>query len=157
MIEYKFPLRHLLLYSKGWYKKFNPKSSRKTIWDDLRVILTLDGYQGDVMRRSDIVSVILSKCQGLADVRAFELLEFAYGISEGNAWQCGYFTKHSPYGETDEEYNYFEAILYYCIAHLRFIDVKYHGKLPMPDYEKGLPRKNGISDEDLKKFFPVEL
>jgi hypothetical protein len=42
----KFSLQHTVLYSKGWYKRYDLKSNRKTIWDDLRIVLEMDGYVG---------------------------------------------------------------------------------------------------------------
>lgn len=42
----KFSLQHTVLYSKMWYKRYNPKGTRKTIWDDLQIVLEMDGYLG---------------------------------------------------------------------------------------------------------------
>ena len=53
-------LKHLLLYSKGWYKKYHPASKRKTIWDDLKIILSLDGYPDNVSK-NDIFNIIKGK------------------------------------------------------------------------------------------------
>jgi hypothetical protein len=149
----KFPLLHLLLYSKGWYKTFNPKSKNKTIWDDMNKVFTADGYSGDQMQKSHIISVLLEHCQKLENVRGFELLQFANGISKDNCWQVGYYVIGNQWRESDEEYDYLTAILYYCISILRFIEPSNHDKLPMPDYKNCLPRKNGTTDKDLNKFF----
>lgn len=153
----KFPLKHLLLYSKGWYKTFNPNGKNKTIWDDMKAVFTADDYDGDQMKKTDMISVLFNHCQQLKDVRGFELLQFANGISEHNCWQVGYYVKGNKWRESDEEYDYYTAILYYCLSVLQFIEPLTYAPLPMPDYENCLPRKNGITDEDLKRFFPFEI
>jgi hypothetical protein len=149
----KFPLKHLLLYSKGWYKKFNPNGKNKTIWDDMKAVFTADGYDGEHMTKVHIISVLLNRCQKLKDVRGFELLQFADGISDQNCWQVGYYVKGNKWQPSDEEYDYYTAILYYCLSVLRFIEPSNYDQLPMPDYKNCLPRKNGITDKDLNKFF----
>jgi len=53
----KFTLHHAALYAKGWYKRYQKK---RTIWDDLKIIMTLDGYSGEYMSKGDIVSVMLN-------------------------------------------------------------------------------------------------
>ena len=83
MLMEKFTLYHVALYAKGWYKREN----KKTIWDDLRVILTLDGYYGEVMDKSDIVGNILNHCSRL-NLSAFKNLgQFADGISPTFCWK----------------------------------------------------------------------
>jgi hypothetical protein len=153
----KFALSHTMLYAKGWYKTYDSKSKNKTIWDDLRVIMSLDDYSGDIMSKTDITYVILHQCQKL-DVRAFkDLAAFATGISKDMCWKHGYVTTDHKWlikdGEVVPEYDYFEAIVHYCLSSLRYLDKATHGKLPMPDYIKGLPRKNGLSNQTLKQFF----
>lgn len=151
----KFKLYHVTLYSKGWYKREN----NKTIWEDLRVILSLDGYCGEHMEKGDIVGNILNHCQRL-DIRAFkELSTFADGISKSYCWKYGYYTSDHNWakkkGETLPEYDYYEAIVRYCLSNLMSTKTSELGidKLPMPDYKNGLPRKNGVTEKKLKEMF----
>lgn len=152
----KFKLFHVALYAKGWYKREN----KKTIWEDLRVILSLDGYCGKHMEKGDIVGNILNHCQRL-DMRAFkELTAFADGISRSYCWKHGYYTTDHTWAirkkEVLPEYDYYEAIVRYCLSNIQCADMKelcVITNLPMPDYKNGLPRKNGISDKKLKEMF----
>lgn len=149
----KFPLKHLLLYSKGWYKTFNPNSKNKTIWDDMKAVFTADGFSGEHMSRNDMISILLGRCQELTDVRGFELRYFVEGISKEDSWKSGYFVKDSCVNPTEEEYDYLTAILYYCLSQIRFMDNSYYDKLPRPDYKNCLPKRNGITEKTLKDFF----
>ena len=151
----KFTLYHVTLYAKGWYKREN----KKTIWEDLQVMLSLDNYSGELMDKGDIVALILNHCSRL-DTRPFkELTEFANGISPSYCWKYGYFTKGNAIWRRDNEklpdYDYYEAIVRYCLSNLSCTEIKNitNGKLPMPDYIKGLPRKNGITNKKLKEVF----
>jgi len=154
----KFTLFHTALYSKGWYKREN----RKTIWEDLKVILTLDDYNGQYMSNGDIVSILLMHCQRL-NTRAFSDLDiFANGISKDYCWKYGYYTKGANWVRDSDklpEYDYLEAIARYCLSNISTSDIKTlcgeGGRLPMPNYEKGLPRKNGITDKKLLTHFVV--
>jgi hypothetical protein len=151
-----FKLFHVALYAKHWYKREN----KKTIWEDLQVILDLDGYYGEGMNKGDIVGNILNHCQRL-DIRAFkDLSAFANGISKDYCWRHGYYTQDHTWAirnkEVLPEYDYYEAIVRYCLSNIQCADIKELcgvDRLPMPDYKKGLPRKNGITDKKLKEFF----
>lgn len=149
-MEKKFKLLHTILYAKDWYKRSN------NIWDDLKIILTLDGYNGELMTKTDIVSIILINCQ-LLDVKCFtDLLEFASGIDKNSAYKNGYEYQGMSFqkqGTSYPEYDMYEAIIYYCISNLRFIETDLYGKLPHPDYVKGLKRRKGISNKILNEFF----
>lgn len=155
-MDRKFTLYHLCLYAKGWYKREN----KKTIWEDLQVIMSLDDYSGEFMDKYDIVSVMLDHCQRL-DVRGFKDLGlFANGIAPSQCWKYGYYTKDNASWVKDSkdlpDYDYYEAIVRYCLSTLVGTEIKAivgEGKLPKPDYTKGLPRKNGISDKKLKELF----
>jgi hypothetical protein len=57
--------------------------------------------------------------------------------------------------ETLPKYDQKEAIIRYCMSNVSNCSKKELGveNLPFPNYEKGLPRKNGITDKDLKEIF----
>lgn len=150
----KFSLLHLALYSKNWYKKCNKQS----IWDDLKVILTLDGYGGEYFTNGDITRVILTQCQHI-EMNAFKsMYDFAIGVSKDDCWKYGYYTKGNTYNNKKDselpEYDYNEAIVRYCISNLMMTELSEFAKhLPMPDYKKGLRRPDGVSKKKLKEMF----
>lgn len=156
----KFKLFHLALYSKGWYKKFNPHqhSTRKTIFDDLSITMTADGYMGSYMSKSDIVRVMLKHCQLLDENRFKDMSLLVEGIAPHNCWEYGYYTKdnyswvNKKQNERLPEYDYYTAVVYYCLSVLRFCG-KEHFELPKPDYKNCLPRKNGIKENMILTMF----
>lgn len=135
----KFKLLHLALYAKGWYKRFNPKSKRKTIWDDIRQTMIGDDYSGEFMTKHDMVSVILNQCQKIQTPSLQNLSILLTEISEENIWKYGY---------RFDKYDYWEAILYYCLSNIRMMSNDDYEPLPSPD-PKVLPLAHGIS---LKKI-----
>lgn len=148
-----FSLFHTALYAKGWYKR----EDNKTIWEDLKVILSLDDYNGDYMTKYDIVNVVLYQCQRIKEKRAFtDLCEFANGISKDYCWKHGYITKGNATWFRDEEtlpeYDYYEAIIRYCLSNLSNCEVSIlcgeGNTLPKPDFEKGLPSRNEVQPND---------
>ncbi len=154
----KFGLLHITLYAKNWYKRYD---GGNTIWDDLKVMFELDNYNGEWMTKNDMVNVMLNHCQML-DVRAFtDLTAFASGVDKGNSYQYGYRYEGMPFQREDEkdlpEWDYQEAIIYYCLSNLSITEtykILVEGEMfPMPDYEKGLKRRSGISDKALKDMF----
>jgi len=153
----KFTLYQTALYAKNWYKRYQKK---RTIWDDLKIVLTMDGYNGNYMKKGDIVSVILNNCQ-LLNVRAFkDLGMFADGISQDFCWKHGYIVKGCFFERKDEqlpEYDYHEAIVRYCLSNLAITETHKlcdgDKKLPKPDYTKGLKKSDGISNKKLKEMF----
>lgn len=148
-----FRLFHLVLYSKSWYKRFHPKSSRKSIWDDMRILLTADGYQGELMSKLDIINVLLRNCQ-LLNVRQFaDITQIINGIHPKNVWKIGYVTKDHWTNPNDEEYDYYTAVIYYCLSVLHLIDRSTLSQsLPRPD-RKVLPLNNGITQKQLDEHF----
>jgi len=155
----KFTLYQTALYAKGWYKRYQIK---RTLWDDLKIIMTMEGYSGEYMSKGDIVSVMLNQCQRL-NMRAFkDLSMFADGISKTYCWRYGYYTNGCPWmfnpnKEELPEYDYYEAIVRYCLSNLVSADTKEligdGNKLPKPDYTKGLKKSDGISNKKLKEMF----
>ena len=156
----KLGLQHIALYAKDWYVK----EQDQDIWSDLKIIFDLDGYNGEFMTKTDIVSVLLSHCQKMENVRAFELFTFANGISQSLSFKFGYYTKGCNMSEdyakarnlTLPEWDYQEAIVRYCISTIKFFKgelVAGEGiKLPRPNYDN-LPRPESVSDEDLDFHF----
>ena len=162
-MEETFKLNHFALYSKHWYKRFNRngKSEHKTIWDDLKKVMTADGYYGEVMTKMDMVSIIVNHSTRLK-IHAFrDMLTMLVGITDCECWKYGYYTKTNCDWINKEniddypDYDYWEAIIYYCMSSVCNTEIK---DLPMgfvkPDYKNCLPRRNGISDKDIKRFFP---
>lgn len=156
----KFSLFNVALYAKGWYLK----EHKQDIWKDLKVMLTLDDYSGEIMTKKDVTNLILYHC-GRLDIRAFNDLScFADGISADNAWRYGYETKYNrPFLTSKEEndslpeYDYHEAIVRYCLSAIKntMID-KLVGdlKLPKPNYKLGLRKPKHITTAMLKQHFP---
>jgi len=156
----KFNLPNLALYSKGWYQKEN----KQTIWEDLKIILTIDGFMGEHMDKSDIVHIILNNCQRI-NSSAFSLINYTNGITPDNCWKTGYYTKGCAWLSLKEdkegkaellpEYDFYEAVIRYCLSNIRFTPNDELGdvKLPKPDYTHGLKRSKGVSKKKLKDFF----
>ena len=150
MVEDKFTLLHTMLYAKDWYKRSD------NIWEDLKVMLTLDGYSVDLMDKRDIVSVILNQCQSLKTKHFTDLLVFSGGVSKEEVFKTGYEYQGMPFqkeGTIYPEYDFKEAIIWYCISNLRFIGKEKISQLPHPDYVNGLKRRKGISNKTLNQFF----
>ena len=156
-----FSLLHFALYSKHWYKRFDHKgrSKNKTIWDDLRKTMTADDYQGDLMTKSDIFTVVLHQCQRINQRCFTDLVEVINGISVGYSWKSGYYTKECTWVRDCEnlpDYDYYTAVIYYCLSSISCLSCEEMGieKLPKPDYKNVLPRKKGIKDKRINEFFP---
>jgi len=146
MIE-KFSLLHAALYSKHWYKKC---SGKNTIWDDLKKTMSADGYNGEHMTKGDIVQVMLHQCQLINHRAVTDLTEFVSGISKEGCWRHGYFTKdNTPFqhkNEVLEEYDFYEAIVRYCLSSICMLSAEELGGvvLPAPDYINVLPMRIDI-------------
>jgi hypothetical protein len=157
----KFSLFHVALYAKHWYKQ---EHGGNTIWDDLKVMFTLDDYQGEFMNKNDMVNVLLNHCQCLK-VRAFtDLTQFVSGIAEENSFKFGYLTDGywlQSKGEVLPKWDYKEAIVRYCLSNLSITDSKTivgeGGKFPKPNYNMGIKRNKGVSDKALKDYFGGEV
>lgn len=158
-MEEKFNLGHVALYAKHWYKRFNKQglSKRKTIFDDLKCCMTADGYCGEFMSDTDVISILLTHCKRI-NKRAFtDLSEFFFGIQDYSVWKNGYYTKTNDMfnrkRDDNPDYDYNTAVVYYCLSNIACLGVDEIGmKLPTPDYKNCLPRRNGITDKSLKRF-----
>jgi len=147
----KFSLLHFALYAKHWYKKSND------IWADMKKIMTADGYPGEVMKKKDIIGVILARCQDL-EIQQFTLLAFIDGIAPENGWQHGHPWKGNypfltPEPEDLPYYDQNEAIVYYCLSVVCNLErAQFSKELPRPD-KKVLPWRKGISKKDIDVMF----
>ncbi len=157
----KFTLFHIALYSKGWYKR---EHLGNTVWDDLKIMFTLDDYQGEFMNKKTMIGVLLNHCQRL-DVRGFtDLSQFVNGIDKSNSWKYGYMTNGHMFQERGEElpeWDYDEAIIRYCLSVLQNTDkttlVGEGNRLPKPNYNMGIKRNKGISNKALMEHFGGEV
>lgn len=159
----KFTLFHIALYSKGWYKI---EHKGNTIWDDLKIMFELDDYNGEFMTPNNMVSVLLEHCQILKKRQFTDLGAFASGIDKQNSYKFGYYTKgckwSESWGDGKElpEWDYLEAIVRFCLSTLadcrKEILCGEGGRLPMPDYTKGIKRNKGVSNKALEEHFGVK-
>ena len=161
----KFSLQHTVLYAKNWYKRYNQKSQRKTIWDDLVITLEMDGYLGTFIGdtplqiKHRVTWLILNQFERLPNKGyANSLSAFYEGIKPYNCWKYGYYTKDHTWmrskSEIDEspEYDMDEAAVRYCLSH--FCQLERKSWVPCaPDYTK-MPRRNGVTNKKVKEFFP---
>jgi len=134
----KFNLPHVALYAKNHYLRSD------NIWEDLKKILTADGYCGDVMEKEDIVTIVSNHCFALDDYD-FQIDTYIKSMNPIESWKFGYYHKdisHTP--ELTNEYNYFEGVLRYCLSGLVSILISDLPELN-PDYSV-LP-KNIIENE----------
>lgn len=130
-----FPLSHLTLYAKNWYKRSD------NIWEDLKIILEMDGYSP--YTNGDVYSIIVNNFEKF-EARESELRQVLTGIHPKECWKHGYKTKDnywSPYGKCEElpEYNMPEAFIMYVVSALAFIDnTQWERKLPDYRHHKEL-------------------
>jgi hypothetical protein len=143
-------LIHTTLYAKGWYKKSGE------LLADLRKVLSMDGYSGDLLKMQDVSHILLTNCQELKIPAFSDLSVFVKGISEEECWKVGYNTKRHILlvgkGEPVEKYDYRTAIIYYCLANLIFIEISQVPNV-FPDYSKGMEKPDHITEERLLEFF----
>ncbi len=125
-----FPLTHLVLYAKGWYKKTD------NIWEDLKKILELDDYSP--FTDNDVYSIIVSRFSEF-DCRQSELKEVLFNIHPNQTWKYGYWTKHNKFMKENIEYDMPTAVIYYILSSLRDLDRdKWIPKIPKyTKYPKG--------------------
>jgi hypothetical protein len=133
----KFNLPQVALYAKNWYKRSD------NIWDDMKKLLTADGYYGDSMVKEDIITVVSNHCFALDD-HSFQISTFINSMIPSYTWKFGYYHKdvHSLFNLNNEtnEYDYFEAVLRYCLSGLVCVEIKLLPELNV-DYTI-LPKKD---------------
>jgi hypothetical protein len=126
-----FPLSHVVLYAKGWYK------TTDNVWDDLLEIIKIDDYTP--FDRGDVYNIIVSRFSEF-DSHETNLRNVLFSISENNCWKVGYYTKgnvewSSRPKEELPDYDMQTAVIYHILSTLRFIEVtKYN--LVVPKYKK---------------------
>lgn len=156
-----FRLQHTVLYAKGWYKKFDPKGKRKTLWDDLALTLEMDGYVGTFIGDSPeqlknrIAYLLVNNLERLPKTgHERTLSNFYESIKEYNCWKYGYYTKNNCHLRSDlndkPEYDYNEAVARFCLSIFQNLD---RGEWTPcePDYSK-MPRNNGVKDKRIKEI-----
>jgi hypothetical protein len=157
----KFSLQHTVLYSKGWYKSYNIKGKRKTIWDDLEILLEADGYIGtfngdsDKQKQNRITYLLVEQLDRIPKTEHVgTLTDFYESIKEYNCWKYGYYTKtNSNKNNTSElpDYDYNEAVVRYCLSF--FCNLKTEQWKPIAPDKSVLPLNNGIKQLKIKKIF----
>lgn len=142
-----FPLSHVVLYAKGWYKRTD------NVWDDLLEILKLDDYTP--FDRGDVYNIIVSRFSEFDHPQA-NLRNVLFSISENNCWKVGYYTKgnaqwSSKPKEELSDYDMQTAVIYHILSTLRFIDRTYC-KTAIPKY-KLYPRHPERTLKDVIEIF----
>ena len=127
-------ITHTILYSKGWYKRTN-------IWEDLKATLKCDDYEPFDNR--DIISILVSRFDSLPYQQyTHSLSSITEGISKGQCWKHGYYTKDFKWNKNWEEcpeWDYDEAIVRYILSVFSSLN-KDEFLVKEPDYEKCLPK-----------------
>lgn len=159
----KFSLQHVVLYSKGWYKTYNIKGKRKTIWNDLQILLEADGYKGtfegdkDKQIQNRITHLLLSQFDRIPKMGYVgTLVDFYEGIKPCNVWRYGYITKNNAFSKNDNvdnlpDYDYNEAVVRYCLSFFCNLE-KEQWNVIAPD-KTVLPLNNNIKQVSIKKMF----
>lgn len=142
-----FPLSHVVLYAKGWYKRTD------NVWDDLLKILELDNYSP--FDRSDVYNIIVSSFSEF-DHSESSLRNVLFTISENNCWKVGYYTKgNAEWSRRPKEelpdYDMQTAVIYYILSTLRFIELT-NWKIAVPKY-KVYPRHPETTLKNVIGFF----
>lgn len=168
----KFPLGHVALYAKNWYKRYDPRGrgKNKSIFDDLRICLTHDNYSGEYFSDAQVASIIASKvCENLKSSR-LEIIQILSGISPHECWKSGYYTLECSWISKEQKeylkpYNYNEAIVRYFLSVLSMTELKELGELPKPIYDQSekygiitpvLPRSRRVTDKKIAQWWPSE-
>lgn len=141
-----FPLSHLVLYAKGWYKNTD------NVVEDLKKILELDNYTP--FTKNDVYSIICNRFSEF-DCRQSELREVLNGITKYECWKYGYYTNDCTWVKNYEklpEYDMQTAFIYYVLSCLRFIDSNQWNK-KIPKWNK-YPKN---TTNTIKKLYEIFL
>lgn len=139
----KFTLNHVVLYAKHWYKCTD-------FWTDIKACLTADGYSGDLMTNTNVVTVIVGQFERLPKSYASDLLTILEGIQERSCWRYGYCTKNN-FGNGAEEYDVNKAIVKYCLSYFQSFD---RTTIPLrPPNKKVLPYREDITLKQIIDMF----
>lgn len=158
-----FNLQHTVLYAKGWYKRYDPKSTRKTIWDDLQITLEADGYLGcfegdsEAQIKNRIATLIVYQFERIPKEGSVGTLgDFYEGIKEYNCWKYGYITQDNCWFREDlklaqPKYDYNEAVVRYCLSY--FVSLKSEQWKKTKPLSTVLPLTNGNSRKKMEEMF----
>jgi len=146
----KFRLSHLCLYAKGWYQKTND------IVKDLQIVLSLDGFSGDLFSKREIASFMISKCEKI-DIVHFSTSKVVAGLEPSQTFKTGYVHNLTPkyFVREDEQlqdYDYCLAIIYYCLSGLSMLDNEKWVR-DVPIYGKGLEKPEHITQSYIDSNF----
>lgn len=159
----KFSLQHTVLYSKGWYKRYDIRGKRKTIWDDLQVVLEADGYVGTFNGDSEVqkinrITYLLVKQLDRIPKKGYRgtLPDFFESINEYNCWKFGYYTKNNSFWSSRKvddlpNYDYNEAVAWYCLSFFSLL-TKDEFESIKPD-SNVLPLSNGVKSKSIKELW----
>ncbi len=140
-------MQHLALYAKGWYKTYHPLAKRKTLWDDLKTILEMEGYPS-TMDKKDVYHIILNFFVRTFPNKLEKIIKYANPV---NSWEVGYVVNHPVYGNKENVYEYEMAVMMAILNEIRLTDSDEFQITTLPDYSQ-MPRKNGIKNKYLKRF-----
>jgi hypothetical protein len=136
-----FPLSHVALYAKGWYRKSD------NIFEDLRKILEFDNYTP--FTNADVVTILLRNYESSIKV---SLVGFINEIHPTNSWKTGYMTQESMFKKEGKEFDLYESIIYKILSDVRFLSV--NEWIPkIPRYNKDFKRPDSISLRDIYNHF----
>ena len=159
----KFSLQHIVLYAKGWYKSYNSKGKRKTIWDDLKILIEADGYlgfnEGDSLEQTKnrISYLLVSQLQRIPLTGSSRTLsDFFESIKPHNCWKYwGYDTKQNCWSGKPKEdlpdWDINEAAVRYCLSHFGNLSKNEWNHIK-PD-KKVLPLANNVTEKKIKEIF----
>jgi len=147
----EFRLKHVVLYSKNWYKRDN-------IWKDLQILLDADGFNTMWKKEppiNDITRIIIEQCMKL-EVRWILTYEFFDGIKDSNIWKNGYTTRTNYWSEDREkypEYNVDEAAVRYCLSNLCCTEIAaFTEGLCKPNFDL-LAKGSSVTDKKVEEVF----
>lgn len=138
-----FPLSHLMLYTRGWYKQ------TEDLFEDLKLVLELDGYQPDTKQN---IMFIIVNCYGkYIDI---DLVDFLNDIQESQSFRIGHYTNNNsnPENPYNVEYDINTAIIRKILSDIRFMNTNTWNQC-VPCYRKGLKRPDHISIYNIYKQF----
>jgi hypothetical protein len=128
-----FPLGHVALYAKGWYRKTDD------IFSDLRKILEFDDYTP--YTNSDVVVILLRNYEQSIKIR---LIDFVNEIHPLSCWKVGYYPNEGNFRKTDGDYDLYKALIYKILSDVRFLSSD-QWIVKTPRYSKDFKRPDNIT------------
>lgn len=149
----KFSLQHIVLYAKGWYQR---QEDEQGLIEDLQKCFTADDYSGEFFKKRDCASMLIHHLEKLPITPSRNTISAVLdGIDEKNCWKFGYVTKNNTWNSDNSKYPDYDqdiAIIKYCLSQFNFLSNK-EWDVIKPDFEKVLPMKNGITEEQVEEIF----